>query len=352
MAKNIYKVKWDDEKDGKLFGISIVDKPANKMQALQLSEQKEAQTEIILNKVDEKKKQLAGIVLIPEQLIYRNNEDLGEHYITFGEEEILKLSEQFFKGDYHKNSWYNHKRDEKVEGNTVVQSWTIDDPKNDKANALGLKDLVKGTWCVIMQLSDKAWEDYVETGKVKGFSIDSIMSLVKVEEVNKNKKEEVNMAKNEVKKSMIELLSDFLKFSSEDGKEKEEVKAEDKPKEDKPKEEVKAEDKPKEDEMSKEEFIAKVMKAIDEDEDVKKAIEAKYSEKEELSKKEEEEAVEMKSQLELKEKEIVELKSKLDKTPAEGREKTKVELNSNKPKTRMEAILEVIEMQEELDNKK
>jgi len=333
MAKKKYKIKWDDEKDGMVYGISIVDSPANKMQTIELQDIKKVEVPVKLK--DEKKKQLAGIVLIPGQIIERYSEELGEYQIEFGEEEIRKLAENFFKGDYHKNTWYNHDRDKKVEGSTVVQSWIVEDVKNDKANALGFKDLVKGTWCVIMQLSDKAWDKYIETGKVGGFSIDSVMSMVEElelkEESTKNKNNKISM-KDEIKKAFLELFT----LNSEVEK-KADVKLEDEKKEEEVKPET-MEDEKKE-EMSPEQVMEKLFKMIDEDEEILAKVKAKYSDKEK-----EEEAVEMAEKLK---KEVTELKAKLDKTPSEGREKAgaKIEMNS-KPKSRFEAIQAVIDMAE------
>lgn len=41
--------------------------------------------------------------------------------------------------------------DEKVGDTTYFESWIVEDPANDKANALGFKDIVKKTWFVSWQ---------------------------------------------------------------------------------------------------------------------------------------------------------------------------------------------------------
>jgi hypothetical protein len=49
----------------------------------------------------------------------------------------------------------------------------LDRIQNDKANELGF-DVPVGTWMLSMKVdNDTIWNDFIKTGKVKGFSIDS-----------------------------------------------------------------------------------------------------------------------------------------------------------------------------------
>jgi hypothetical protein len=175
---NLFKVKYyenDDEAD--LYGISIVDSPANQYQFITLSEEKQ----IIKLASDKEKQLLTGVVLIPNQRILRKNPETQEYYeLLFEEDVIEKLSQDFFKKGYQRNSTYNHNDDNWLNGTTIVESWIIEDSNNDKANALGFKDLPKGTWMISMKLSDKLWAEYIKTGIAKGFSIDSYLRLEKV----------------------------------------------------------------------------------------------------------------------------------------------------------------------------
>ena len=59
-----------------------------------------------------------------------------------------------------------------LNGLVAVESWLVEDPKKDKSAAYGM-DMPKGTWMLSMKvLNDDVWNDYVKTGKVKGFSIE------------------------------------------------------------------------------------------------------------------------------------------------------------------------------------
>ena len=55
---------------------------------------------------------------------------------------------------------------------TVVESWIVDNPKIDKSAHYGL-NVPEGTWMVSMKVdNDDIWNEFVKTGKVKGFSIE------------------------------------------------------------------------------------------------------------------------------------------------------------------------------------
>jgi len=53
------------------------------------------------------------------------------------------------------------------------------DNQNDKGSAIGLP-VENGDWVIGMKLSDQLWSEYVETGKAKGFSIDSFVQFEKI----------------------------------------------------------------------------------------------------------------------------------------------------------------------------
>lgn len=214
--ENIYKVVWDNEEEnGTLYGVSLVGNPANKFEFIQLSEQEDIKLQV---EVPQKKKHLAGVVLVPNQKIRRYTKEKGEFDVIFEADTIEKLAHNVFIQGYHKNSWINHKETNRVQGSAIVESWIVEDPEKDKSVALGMGVLPKGTWCIIMKLSDAEWDKYVETGQVKGFSIDSFLSLERMlfsEESN-------NSIKDKLKLSMEKYVKKFLKFMEDN--EKEEIK--------------------------------------------------------------------------------------------------------------------------------
>lgn len=144
--------------------ISIVEHPAIEEDFIALNKQKELQ----LATVDEDKKILMGSALIPNKMIYRRDGD-EEYHIYFSKETVRKASELFLMNGNQNNATLEHAVD--IQGLTVVESWIIEGDQ-DKSKLYGM-DLPVGTWMVSMKVNnDEVWNDWVKTGKVKGFSIE------------------------------------------------------------------------------------------------------------------------------------------------------------------------------------
>jgi hypothetical protein len=153
-----------------IFAMSFVSDPANESSFIALSEE-----EIYLNK-DSKKQILTGVVLKPEQLIYRNSPKFGEHYIRFSAEQIEKISHKMIiKGIALFNTVHEHRT--LLERNHLTELWIVENPQNDKSNALGFKDLPKGTLMCSYKVEDSNyWNSEVMSGNVKGFSLEGFFN--------------------------------------------------------------------------------------------------------------------------------------------------------------------------------
>ncbi len=143
--------------------VSLVEYPAIEENFVALKEQ------ITLAEVDKEKHILMGAALVPQKPIYRKNGD-EEFYIFFSKETIEKVSQLFLKNSKHKNATMEH--DYQLTDMTIVESWIVEDAVHDKSRKFGMEVPV-GTWMVSMKVEDDSvWNDYVKTGKVKGFSIE------------------------------------------------------------------------------------------------------------------------------------------------------------------------------------
>ena len=59
-----------------------------------------------------------------------------------------------------------------INGLSLVESWLVEDKVHDKSVKYGM-DLPLGTWVGSIKVNnDKIWNEFVKTGKVKGFSIE------------------------------------------------------------------------------------------------------------------------------------------------------------------------------------
>ena len=145
--------------------ISIVDRPAIEENFIALSQEHKVE----LAEVDNEKRILMGAALIPNKNIYRQSED-EEYYIYFSEDTVRKASELFLMRGNQNKSTLEHEAE--LHGLSVVESWIIEDETHDKSRKYDM-DLPIGTWMVSMKVNnDEVWNDYVKTGKVKGFSIE------------------------------------------------------------------------------------------------------------------------------------------------------------------------------------
>jgi len=179
-----YEAIFNEEKVDGVFGISLVHDPAMEGVFVALNKQEE----IKFAEIDTEQRILMGLVLEPNKPIYRNQN--GEEFnIVFNEDTIKDLSHNFFKSSSHKNSSLEHDDSEKITGVTFVESWIVEDSKKDKSANFGFS-YPKGSWIATMKVdNDEIWNDYVKTGKVKGFSIDAMLSLKEV-----NLKSEISMS--------------------------------------------------------------------------------------------------------------------------------------------------------------
>lgn len=145
--------------------ISIVDRPAIEENFIALSEEQKVQ----LAEVDKEKRILMGAALVPNKKIYRKSQE-EEYYIYFSDDTVRKASELFLMRGNQNKSTLEHEAE--LHGLSVVESWIIEDEVHDKSRKYDM-ELPVGTWMVSMKVNnDDVWENYVKTGKVKGFSIE------------------------------------------------------------------------------------------------------------------------------------------------------------------------------------
>ena len=192
-----YEGKYNKKSKG-VFAISLVNAPATEETFIAMAKQDKI---VKFAKVDEEQRILMGLVLQPEQLIYRVDEDGNEFEMFFSAETIKDFSQNFFQSGFQLNSKLEH--DEPIEGVTFVESWLVEDPKVDKSAAFGL-EYPKGSWLVSMKVdNDDIWNNYIKTGELKGFSIDG---MVELEEVNF--KSNIQMSKSN--KNILALLKQIV----------------------------------------------------------------------------------------------------------------------------------------------
>ena len=179
-----YEVKFNEGDNDGVYCISMVSDPAIGVQFVTLSKQRELK----LATINEEQRILLGAVLIPNQPIYRN-QDGHEFNIVFPAETIKQVQQNFSRQGYQNNSTIEHSGTQ-IEDVTFVETWIKMDEVHDKSVHYGFNEPV-GTWFAAMKVNnDEIWNDYVKTGKVKGFSIDGVFDL---EKINLNSEYSMNL---------------------------------------------------------------------------------------------------------------------------------------------------------------
>lgn len=179
-----YEVRFNEEENEGVYAVSLVSDPAIGVQFVTLSKQKELK----LATINEEQRILLGAVLIPNQPIYRN-QDGHEFNIVFPAETIKQVQQNFSRQGYLNNSTIEHSG-QQINDVTFVETWIKEDEIHDKSVRYGFNEPV-GTWFAAMKVNnDEIWNDYVKTGKVKGFSIDGVFDL---EKINLNSEYSMNL---------------------------------------------------------------------------------------------------------------------------------------------------------------
>jgi len=157
------EMKITDEMDEGVFAISLVDKPAIEEDFIKLSAE-----EVQLKVLDEEKRIVVGFALVPEKRIYRRVKD-KEFNIYFTKETIAKTQELFMRKLNLSNFTIDHEKE--IQGVSVIESWVVEDPKNDKSNIYNL-NAKGGEWVLMSKIyNDDVWKE-IKEGKFRGYSIE------------------------------------------------------------------------------------------------------------------------------------------------------------------------------------
>jgi len=180
--------------DGELEGIqaiSLVEAPAIDENWVTLSEQ------LLFKAQDQERRIVMGPALIPDKPIYRRKGE-EEFHIFFSKETVRRSMELYFKNGRQNSATVEHEVG--IASTTVVESWIIEG-EQDKSKLYGF-DLPVGTWMVSMKIeSEPIWDEWVKTGRLKGFSIEGYFK----------KREELSSHEELTEEGFLEELKDIFK---------------------------------------------------------------------------------------------------------------------------------------------
>ena len=161
----LYELKIEDNED-EVFAISLVESPAIESDFIFFDKE-----EVMFAATDNEQQMLMGPILLPEKKILRVDGEGQPYHVYFTKETVKKIAQNYLMKKYTDKATLEH--DKSIKGVHLVESW-IKEGKLDKSSRYGL-NVPEGTWMGMFKISDdNLWNDYVKTGKVKGFSIEGL----------------------------------------------------------------------------------------------------------------------------------------------------------------------------------
>lgn len=142
-------------------------------------------SEVKLAIQDSAQRIVSGALMIPDKLILRRDAQ-GEYFIKFTAETIKQIAIRFAKQGYQRNVNLQHDKDQLVDA-VLFESW-VKDSERGIGGMKGYEDLPDGTWFGSMKITDDEGWAKVESGDVKGFSVEGIFQY---ERADQTKDEEI-----------------------------------------------------------------------------------------------------------------------------------------------------------------
>ena len=193
----IYKITIADDYS---LEIALVDDPAIEVDFLKFN------AEELKMEFNEDKMILKGAVMIPNQLLYRNDK-LGERFVTYDTLEVEKAAMLFLKNGMKFNRQHSEV-DAKLD---ILESYL--------ATENNLLNVPAGSWIISAKVKDNALWQEIKNGTFNGFSMQSLFSneLIGVQELQFNNNKEMNF------KEKLQTVIDAVFFANEKSEVKPEV---------------------------------------------------------------------------------------------------------------------------------
>lgn len=118
---------------------------------------------------NEERKIVTGPLMIPDQLIYRNDPQMGEYNVTYDKDTVENICLKFMKNQFT----HNVNKEHKIPVNDVFmfESW-ISDKSRGINPPIGFENCPDGTWFGSYKINNEEIWNQVKDGTFKGFSIE------------------------------------------------------------------------------------------------------------------------------------------------------------------------------------
>ena len=125
---------------------------------------------------DEKKYRITAPAMIPMD-IYRRDDQMGEYYVQFTEQEIDTIFKDFMLNLNNRNLFNLEHESDQVVPAYILEAWLVDNPEADKAMSTFGISVPKGTLMVTAQVTDVDYYNKLVEAKQVGFSIEGFLGL-------------------------------------------------------------------------------------------------------------------------------------------------------------------------------
>ncbi|MDQ1165908.1 XkdF-like putative serine protease domain-containing protein [Flavobacterium sp. SORGH_AS_0622] len=200
-----YELVFNNEEQG-VFRVSLVKDPAIESTLLHFNAEKPQ----IFHFTQDEMQIVYAPAMIPNKLIFRADVNGENAQVFYTSDTIDQLQKNYFKNGHNSTTNINHQTEDTT-GVYPFESWIVQDPINDKSNAMGF-DVPAGTWMMGYKIdNDQVWQD-VKSGNLDGLSIEARLGFKEVNNNENYNKQTMN------KKSILKTITDFF-MANEDKKE-------------------------------------------------------------------------------------------------------------------------------------
>lgn len=167
------RIKPDDSSAQAVEYVALVDYPANELEWFKFNKHFKFSE-------DKERRLIMGAFLVADMPIYRKmkmpgTDQVGEFYVVFDKETIYEIVQKYFRNGFTSN--FNLMHDKRTEGVYLIESIFVDSTRgvNPPDAFKGISD---GSWIATVKVDNtEVWEEYVKTGKLKGFSPEGMFGL-------------------------------------------------------------------------------------------------------------------------------------------------------------------------------
>ena len=140
---------------------------------------------------------ISGPLMLADELIYRNNDLFGEHYVKFTAETIKSIAVKFAKKKFQNHVNLMHDSNQIVDGCTMFESFIVD-KKRGILPMVGFEDVADGSWFGSFYVENPDVWNQIKSGELKGFSVEGLFDYEAPETPEEQALKKISKLLNEI----------------------------------------------------------------------------------------------------------------------------------------------------------